>query len=360
MPDNNIEWGQGGVNNNNDWGKAKANSANSFGAVYDSSPSGDTNIVGGTTLSAAFNYSASAYCQDASDPTPTITGTSGGTFTAAEKYFPFQMQFEVAPNAEKTITIPKTVGSSYTVDWGDGTTTTESGSANGTDISHTYNPGGVGTTENPIVSIGAASDTGQFTMFKFNNGGSKSDLLDVLQWGDIVFHDLYLMFQGCNNVNFQISATDAPTFANTTSLQYLSYAFNGATYFNSDINHWDVSKLTAQARNVFDNATNFNQNLSSWVVKPTYMPYFFIGTSMSGDSYTDTLVGWAVTVYKNSGTYNVNFSASYRTFIGTKTSDAASGQTYATKYGSDWTATGWTTAQDAKNYLTTTAGWSIN
>jgi hypothetical protein len=25
MPDNNIEWGQGGVNNSNDWGKAKAN-----------------------------------------------------------------------------------------------------------------------------------------------------------------------------------------------------------------------------------------------------------------------------------------------------------------------------------------------
>ena len=60
----------------------------------------------------------------------------------------------------------------------------------------------------------------------------------------------------------------------------------------------------------------------------------------------------------------INFSASYRTFIGTKTSDAASGQTYAAKYGSDWPSDpageNWTTAQDAKNYLTTTAGWSIN
>jgi hypothetical protein len=34
-------------------------------------------------VSAAFGYSASAYCQDATDPTPTITGTSGGTFSAA-------------------------------------------------------------------------------------------------------------------------------------------------------------------------------------------------------------------------------------------------------------------------------------
>ena len=80
----------------------------------------------GTSISAAFNYSASAYCQDAtSDPTPTITGTSGGTFTAAEKFFPFQMQFDVSGG--KTITIPGTVGSSFTVDWGDGNTTTETG-----------------------------------------------------------------------------------------------------------------------------------------------------------------------------------------------------------------------------------------
>lgn len=48
MPDNNIEWGQGAVNNTNDWGKAKANSTNNFGAVYDSSPSGDTNLTGGS------------------------------------------------------------------------------------------------------------------------------------------------------------------------------------------------------------------------------------------------------------------------------------------------------------------------
>ena len=50
MPDNNIEWGQGAVNNTNDWGKAKANSTNNFGAVYDSSPSGDTNIAGGSPV----------------------------------------------------------------------------------------------------------------------------------------------------------------------------------------------------------------------------------------------------------------------------------------------------------------------
>ena len=82
MPDNNIEWGQGGVNNSNDWGKAKANSTNSFGAVYDSSPSGDTNIAGGQPV-VSITYSASAFCADASDPTPTIQNNAGaGTFSS--------------------------------------------------------------------------------------------------------------------------------------------------------------------------------------------------------------------------------------------------------------------------------------
>jgi hypothetical protein len=82
MPDNNIEWGQGGVNNNNDWGKAKANSTNNFGAVYDDSPSGDTNIAGGQPV-VSITYSASAFCADASDPTPTIQNNAGaGTFSS--------------------------------------------------------------------------------------------------------------------------------------------------------------------------------------------------------------------------------------------------------------------------------------
>jgi len=83
MPDNTIEWGQGAVNNTNDWGKAKANSTNNFGAVYDDSPSGDTNIAGGTGVALSISYSASAFCEDASDPTPTVTGNVGaGTFSS--------------------------------------------------------------------------------------------------------------------------------------------------------------------------------------------------------------------------------------------------------------------------------------
>lgn len=82
MPDNTIEWGQGAVNNTNDWGKAKANSTNNFGAVYDDSPSGDTNIAGGQPA-VSITYPNSDYCGGASDPTPTVQNNAGaGTFSS--------------------------------------------------------------------------------------------------------------------------------------------------------------------------------------------------------------------------------------------------------------------------------------
>ena len=74
---NTIGWGKATQNNTNGYGKYQ----NTIGAasVYAVSAAGETVIEG---TSAAFSYSASSYHQDESDPTPTITGTSGGTFSA--------------------------------------------------------------------------------------------------------------------------------------------------------------------------------------------------------------------------------------------------------------------------------------
>ena len=46
MPDNTINWGQGAINNDIGWGKGKANNDIGWGAIYDDSPSGDTNLTG--------------------------------------------------------------------------------------------------------------------------------------------------------------------------------------------------------------------------------------------------------------------------------------------------------------------------
>ena len=74
---NTIGWGKGTQNNTNGWGKFQ----NTIGAasVYAVSYAGETVIEG---TSAAFSYSASSFHQGEADPTPTITGTTGGTFSA--------------------------------------------------------------------------------------------------------------------------------------------------------------------------------------------------------------------------------------------------------------------------------------
>ena len=75
---NTIGWGKATQNNNNGFGKYQ----NTIGAasVYAVSYGGETSIVG---TSAAFSYSKSSYHQDEADPTPTITGTTGGSFNAS-------------------------------------------------------------------------------------------------------------------------------------------------------------------------------------------------------------------------------------------------------------------------------------
>jgi len=70
-------WGKGTQNNSNGWGKFQ----NTIGAasIYEDSYSGETVLIG---TSAAFSYSKSSFHQGEADPTPTITGTTGGTFNA--------------------------------------------------------------------------------------------------------------------------------------------------------------------------------------------------------------------------------------------------------------------------------------
>ena len=74
---NTIGWGKGTQNNTNGWGKYQ--NTIDAGSVYADSYAGETVLIG---TSAAFSYSASSFHQGEADPTPTITGTTGGTFSA--------------------------------------------------------------------------------------------------------------------------------------------------------------------------------------------------------------------------------------------------------------------------------------
>ena len=248
---------------------------------------------------ASFSYSASAFCADASNQTPTIT-TPGGNFTTQDITFrPFQMQFDTSGG--KTITIPSTVGSSFTVDWGDTTVTTETGGT----ISHTY-ASGIATS---TVSIGAIGDTGAFTSFAFNSSGSASDLIDIPQWGSIVWSSFYRMFKGCNNTSFtQISATDNPISNNVILMNEM---FKDATYFNGYVNGFDTSNVE-NMQYIFQNATNFNQDLSSWNTSNVEnMQYMFNNASSFNQdisSWNTSNVNTMFSMFQNATNFNQDIS----------------------------------------------------
>jgi hypothetical protein len=46
---NDIDWGQGAANNSIGWGQGKTNNTIGWGEIYDSSASGETNIIGAET-----------------------------------------------------------------------------------------------------------------------------------------------------------------------------------------------------------------------------------------------------------------------------------------------------------------------
>lgn len=151
------------------------------------------------------------------------------------------------------------------------------------------------------------------------------------------------MFQGATVFNADISSW------NTSNVTNMGYMFRSANAFNQDISGWDVSKVTSFSR-MFNPATSFNQNLGAWNLRTagTIMTKVLGGSiSMSPANYTDTLVGWANTVYTNSGPYNVSFT----------------GNDFSTNFDATrtYSSGNFSTAQDAYNYLVgATASWSIS
>tara|TARA_R110001583_G_scaffold131713_2_gene283534 strand:- start:1867 stop:3597 length:1731 start_codon:yes stop_codon:yes gene_type:complete len=254
------------------------------------------------------------------------------------------------------------------------------------------------------------SNTFRQSGFNTSNAGFNTNVNNIY-WNTSNVTDMSLCFYGIQQQITSISNWDTSSvtsFANfaaistdfnadieswdVSSCVNFSQAFSGAGEFVRDLSSWDVSSGT-NFNNMFANAdvtfdlsswvltdatllyrlflycSNWNQNVSSMVLGAniTRVDFMFYGTDISAINLTDTIVGWAVQVSTNSAPYNVNATSITLgvNLIESRTSDNASGQTYAAKYGSDWTATGWTDAGDALNFLTTAtasggAGWTYS
>ena len=159
-------------------------------------------------------------------------------------------------NNNETIIIPTTgSGYNYTVDWGDGTpTTNHTGNA-----FHTYDTAGVYT-----VRISGVFPRISFASIGKGAGGLDNDQRDriiaVIQWGGQQWSSMEGAFRSASLL--EGLATDTPDLRNVTSMENM---FNGAAAFNQDIGDWDVSNVENMA-GMFNTAQAFNGDIGDWDV----------------------------------------------------------------------------------------------
>jgi surface protein len=130
------------------------------------------------------------------------------------------------------------------------------------DVLCTYNKSGIKT-----IKI-----RGSFPAIYLNGVGDTQKVLDVLQWGDIVWESMESAFKGATNLS--ISASDNPYLSQVFTMRYM---FQGATQlsFTYSINDWDVSNVTSMY-GLFYLAENFNNDITGWEVSNvTNMAYMF-------------------------------------------------------------------------------------
>ena len=172
--------------------------------------------------------------------------------------------------ADESITLPIS-GSDMTVDWGDGNTTTASGSVN-----HIYNTAGDYT-----IQV-----TGGLERFHLNNDAAyASKLVSLDQWGNSTWTTMKNAFYGADNMAY--NAADSPDLSTVTDM---SDMFRGASSFNGNISGWDVSSVT-NMNEMFRSASDFNQPLNSWNVSSVNR---MDGMFRSASDFNQPLNAWDV------------------------------------------------------------------
>lgn len=174
-----------------------------------------------------------------------------------------------------TIPVDSTINYSYyyDVDWDNDGIFDELGITG----SITHNFGNVG-----VYTIRIKGD---FPKIYFKEGGDKTKILDISQWGDINWKSMSGAFQGCENLN--ISATDVPDLSSVTSFRTI---FLGCSSLNSNIENWDVSNVS-NFYLAFANCSQFNQPLNNWgMSSATKLQRMFLGCS----SFNQPLNDWDV------------------------------------------------------------------
>jgi len=162
-----------------------------------------------------------------------------------------------AGSASDTFVLPLWgAGYNITIKWGDGTSTDYvGGTANVShNITKVYAAGG-----EYIIEVKRNTPTG-FPTIRFNNGGDRLKLMDVLQTGLGTWATMGYAFFGCANLTW--SATDKVVIGVGGNLMV---AFWTCVKFDGAIGNWDVSNVTSFLL-AFTSCNVFDQDLSQWDV----------------------------------------------------------------------------------------------
>ncbi len=107
----------------------------------------------------------------------------------------------------------------------------------------------------------------------------EAKLIDIAQWGDVVWENLEEAFYGCSDLT--MSATDAPNLSQVTDLSHMFY---GCTSFNGYLTNWNTWHIT-NMDGMFQGATNFNGDISNWNTQnvTNMNQMFYEATAFNGD-----------------------------------------------------------------------------
>ena len=158
---------------------------------------------------------------------------------------------------------------------------------------HAFTP-----TADGVYTVEAGSEGVKYMRMKaeWNEGKyilltSNAQLLEVVQFGTVVWESMEDMFFVCENMTFAANI-DTPDLTQVTNMEGM---FVNCSAFNQPLEKWDVSKVT-NMRGMFVNCRAFNQPLEKWTVSQvTNMEGMFWGCR----AFNQPLEKWDVSKVTN-------------------------------------------------------------
>lgn len=160
-----------------------------------------------------------------------------------------------------------------------------------------------------------------FHHIEFDNSGDRLKLIEIEQWGGVVWSSFKNAFYGCANMD--VNTHDKPILDNVNDMtnafsnihsavipfineweiegiQNMKGMFKNSVNFNQDIIDWNVSNVE-NMEGIFSGASSFNQDLGNWNLNElVVLDNMLDNSGLDCEKYSATLYGW----YQNPNTPN--------------------------------------------------------